>query len=369
MKRQLSTLQPSPFPSSSPSSADFLQAQSQGLGRIALAQRITQWQKKRVLIVGDVGVDRYTVGKVVRISPEAPVPVLEVESETLKLGLAANVADNVQALGGQADLLGVMGCDRSAQDFKRLLRQAKIAPHGLVAIPGRRTALKDRIIGGYQQIVRVDYESVHGLAADQEQQVLEHLRTMMPVADGVIVEDYAKGLISQAVMKSLLSLAAGAKGGKRKCIVVDPNKHSPLEWYRGVSGLTPNTAEAESLSGLAIHDDSSLEKAGFKILQKSEAEWVMITRGKDGMAIFSQTNGKKVVRIPTFAKEVFDVSGAGDTVVAVVVLALIAGASLQEAAVLGNLAAGVEVGKRGTATVSRRELFAALQFFELQAGG
>jgi D-glycero-beta-D-manno-heptose-7-phosphate kinase len=313
---------------------------------------------RRILVVGDVGLDRYTIGTVERISPEAPVPIVLVEDEQFKLGLASNVADNIQTLGGVSLLLGVVGDDRVVHDFKRLLRAARISPQHLVTDSKRRTVLKERIVSDRQQLLRVDYETVGPLSDGVASQIQKNFQRLLADCDYVVLEDYHKGLLSQEIAAALIELAR--KAGK--AVAVDPNAKTPAEWYKGASLLTPNTKEAEALSGVLIRNNDSLAEAGFRLLRLTSAEHVVITRGKEGMAIFS--SGSRTIRlIPTYAREVYDVSGAGDTVIAVLALALAGGASIEEAAVLGNLAAGVEVGKRGTATVTPEEVEIALEFF------
>ena len=313
---------------------------------------------KTILVVGDVGVDRYTLGTVERISPEAPVPVVSVEDEQLKLGLAANVADNIRALGGRPCLVGVVGRDRSAQDFRALLKNQKIAASYLITDPTRRTVVKERIVSERQQLLRVDYESVHPIAKEIESAILKKVRESISQADVLILQDYAKGMLSEGLAKSIFSIAKAAG----KAVAVDPNAKTPVHFYRGAYVLTPNTREAERLSGIPIADEASLTRAGREILKKTAARHVVITRGKEGMAIFSSgTTSAKL--IPTYVREVYDVSGAGDTVISVLALAQAAGATIEEASILGNLAAGVEVGKRGTATVTPDEVLVALEFF------
>lgn len=313
---------------------------------------------RRVLVVGDVGVDRYTFGRVERISPEAPVPIVLVESEQLKLGLAANVADNVRALGGIPLLLGIVGADRITQDFRRLLRSARIPSRHLVEDPRRRTVLKERIVSDGQQLLRVDYESAGPLSEGVDQSLLKGVKKVLPESDFVVLEDYHKGLLTPELAGAIFT--AARRAGRK--VAVDPNQRTPIGWYRGAYLLTPNTREAEKLSGVPINDPDSLARAGFAILEATGAAHVVVTRGRDGMAIFSAGSGV-IQLIPTCAREVYDVSGAGDTVISVLALALAGGAGIEEASVLGNLAAGVEVGKRGTATVSPREVECALDFF------
>jgi rfaE bifunctional protein kinase chain/domain len=313
---------------------------------------------KKVLVLGDVGVDRYTIGSVERISPEAPVPIVAVSEEKLKLGLAANVADNVKTLGGEPFLSGLIGEDRFAADMRGLLRKLKISDRCLVTDGSRKTILKERIVSDGQQLLRVDYENLHAIHSKIEQKVYDLVARLLPKVDALIVEDYAKGLITPSLARKIFALARRLK----KPALVDPNSSTPALTYRGASLLTPNKKEAEALAGMKITDEKSLIGAGEKILKQTQSNHVVITRGKDGMAIFSK--GERVATlIPTYAQEVYDVSGAGDTVIAVLSLALSAGASIVDACILGNLAAGVEVGKRGTATVTVSEVLAAMESF------
>lgn len=316
-----------------------------------LTALLAKTRRRKIMVIGDVGIDRYTIGSVERISPEAPVPVVLVQEEKLKLGLAANVADNIQALGAIPFLIGVVGKDRGAGDFKDLLLEHGILTEHLVVDASRRTALKERIVSDRQQLLRVDYESHHGVDKSVEKSVLKNFTGLLPEVDGVIVEDYAKGVLTENLLQSVFRLAAQ----QEKWVAVDPNMKTPISYYRGATVLTPNLREAEHLAGVKITNAVSLIFAGEEILKLTNAKHVVITRGKEGMAVFSQ--GSPVVHlIPTSAREVYDVSGAGDTVIAVLMLSLASGASIEEACVLGNLAAGVEVGKRGTATVSQAEI-------------
>ncbi|MBL7715399.1 MAG: D-glycero-beta-D-manno-heptose-7-phosphate kinase [Bdellovibrionales bacterium] len=338
----------------------FKHLEPKSWNRSRLKKTLAAFQGQRVMVIGDVGVDRYTMGIVERISPEAPVPIVLVEEEKLKLGLAANVADNVQALGGIPLLTGVVGRDRTAEDFRGLLRTAGIEISYLIEDESRRTVLKERIVSDRQQLLRVDYESFHPVNSAVEIQLINRIRTLVKKVDAVILEDYAKGLLSPSLSEQVFSCAKSAK----KIMAVDPNMKTPLERYRGAGVLTPNTKEAEKLSGVSIRDEKSLWDAGHKILTQTRADHVVITRGKEGMAVF-EAGSKEVVTIPTYAREVYDVSGAGDTVISVLTLALSTGASIVDAVILGNLAAGVEVGKRGTATVSPNEIRHAMDHFGL----
>lgn len=314
-------------------------------------------QKKKVLVVGDIGIDRYTIGSVERISPEAPVPVVLVQDEKLKLGLAANVADNIHALGALPQLLGVVGGDRGGEDFRKLLLNIGIKPSHLVIDPTRRTVLKERVVSEKQQLLRIDYDPIHPIDKKTEKELLKKYKNLIQEVDGVILEDYAKGTLTSALIQMFIRLAKQSDIP----IAIDPNIKTPVNTYKGATVLTPNTKEAEYLSSIRICDLDSLAKAGFSILKSTAAKNVVITRGKDGMAIFSQ-NSSTVRLIPTYAHEVYDVSGAGDTVIAVLLLGLISNGTIEEASILGNLAAGVEVSKRGTATVSTHEIRMSLDF-------
>lgn len=317
---------------------------------------------KKILVIGDVGVDRYTMGSVERISPEAPVPIVLVQSEMLKLGLAANVADNIQALGGVPWMVGIVGNDVPARDLRGLLKKANTSSSHLVVDRSRRTVVKTRVVSDRQQLLRIDFESLHPVDAAVEAQLLKRVVQCLPRADAVIVEDYAKGMLSERFLKQVFRKARAAG----KLVAVDPNSKTPAGHYQGATLLTPNTKEAEALSGIRIRDEESLLKAGTAILEATRARHIVITRGRDGMAIFSKGSAR-VRLIPTYAREVYDVSGAGDTVIAVLALALACDAELDDATILGNLAAGVEVGKRGTATVTPDEVLVALEFFGTMA--
>jgi D-glycero-beta-D-manno-heptose-7-phosphate kinase len=331
---------------------------SRQVTRERLEEILTGIAGRRVLVIGDVGVDRYTIGSVERISPEAPVPIVFVEEELNKLGLAANVADNVKALGGIPLLTGIVGRDRAAEDFRALLVKAGVGGSHLVVDPMRRTVLKERIVSERQQLLRVDYETAGAVSAKAEKALIAKIGKLAGACDAIILEDYAKGLLNEKVAGAVFS-AAKRHG---RIVAVDPNAKTGISLYRGSTVLTPNTKEAEKLSRISIVDTPSLLEAGRRILKATSARHVVITRGKDGMAIFS-AGISEASFIPTYAREVYDVSGAGDTVISVLTLALSAGASIEEAAILGNLAAGVEVGKRGTATVSPDEIRLAMEFF------
>jgi rfaE bifunctional protein kinase chain/domain len=319
-----------------------------------LVEYLQGFHQTKVGVLGDVGIDRYTWGSVERISPEAPVPIVRVDRETLKLGLAANVAENITALGGRPEIVGVVGADRDASDLKAMLRKNRIDPSRLIADSTRRTILKERIVAETQQLLRVDFEDLHPLHARVRSQIKTQVNRAFRSVDAIIIEDYAKGLLDRDLISHVIAI------GKKRGIpvLVDPHLLTKASVYKGVTLLTPNKREAEALSGVRIHDRKSLAQCAANILRVTESAYVVITLGKEGMAIFKKGGGAPIM-IPTFAQEVYDVSGAGDTVISTLALALASNVPIADAGLVSNLAAGVEVGKRGTATVTRDEILQA----------
>lgn len=320
----------------------------------ARARRLLDGMRSvRVLVLGDVMLDEFLWGKVARISPEAPVPVVEVQRQSYHLGGAGNVACNLRSLGGHAIVAGVVGRDAAAETLRQSLRAAGVESALAVADSGRPTTVKTRIVAHHQQIVRADREVSDEVPAALERQILERVRARLTDCGAVIVSDYQKGVVTGNVMKAVRALARR----RRVPVLVDP-KVRHFAFYRGVSVVTPNQLEAEQATGMRIRGDAELRAAGERILTLLRCEAVLITRGEQGMALFER--GRRPVHIPTAAREVFDVTGAGDTVIATLALAVCAGAHLAEAAALANYAAGVVVGKLGTATASPDEVLAAL---------
>jgi D-beta-D-heptose 7-phosphate kinase/D-beta-D-heptose 1-phosphate adenosyltransferase len=312
---------------------------------------IAGFSRARVLVIGDLMLDEYVRGEVERISPEAPVPVVRVISENWVPGGAANVANNVQALGGKAVLLGVVGADLPGRRLKKYLQRTGIDVRFLLVDRGRPTITKSRVMAGHQQVVRVDKEDVTPVGRDRTERLVRTARRLAADVDGVIIEDYAKGLISQEMVDSIIAVFRS----RRKFAIVDPNEGNPLR-FRGATVVTPNRREALAAAGLGRQ--AVLADLGRPLLKLWGAKSVLVTLGEEGMCLFE---GKRpLFHIPTVAREVFDVSGAGDTVAGTLALALAAGADLREAAHLANFAAGVVVGKLGTATASREELIRTL---------
>ncbi len=318
--------------------------------RQRLQALLKKFSSTSVMVLGDLVLDEFIWGSVDRISPEAPVPVVWVNRESAMPGGSANVASNVRALGGRVRLLGVVGQDKEGGRLRAELQSRGIPTEEILTDPSRPTTAKTRVIAHHQQVVRIDREKTHRISGSVLRRLVDLAREAVPSVDGVIIEDYGKGLISPELLKPVVGLAKRHK----KVITVDP-KEEHFAYYRGVTALTPNKREAALAAKMPITDEKSLVAAGRKILKVLKPEALLLTRGEEGMSLFYR-GGNGPVRIPTVAREVFDVSGAGDTVIAAFTLARAAGASFIEAAVIANAAAGVVVGKVGVATCSAEEL-------------
>jgi D-beta-D-heptose 7-phosphate kinase/D-beta-D-heptose 1-phosphate adenosyltransferase len=296
--------------------------------------------------------DHYIWGRVDRISPEAPVPVVAVSNESIHLGGAANVAQNVVSLGGRVELCGVVGNDEFGGRILRELKRLMIRTEGIILDGDRPTTKKTRVIAHNQQVVRFDREQRQAVSEKVRRGILKFVGRSIRRVDGLVISDYAKGVISADLMRELIGLAHQ----NRVPIVVDP-KVSHMPYYKGVHVITPNIAEAFGAAGLehASHgSDDDLMRAGRTLLERLGCQAVLITRGEHGMSLFE--NNGKVTHIPTVAREVYDVTGAGDTVIATMAMGLCAGAPMRDAAILANYAAGIVVGIVGTATVQQAQL-------------
>jgi D-beta-D-heptose 7-phosphate kinase/D-beta-D-heptose 1-phosphate adenosyltransferase len=320
---------------------------------------VARFQRQRILVVGDVMLDQFLWGRVSRISPEAPVPVVEITRESFFPGGAANVARNLRTLGSAVSVLGVLGDDGPGEELRELLEQQGVDTDGLIVDPNRPTTLKTRIVAHGQQIVRFDREKCAALPPQIERKALDYFELRLNDVSAVIFEDYAKGLLSQKLLNAMQRLALKA----RKVTAADPNPRRPLR-YSGLTAVTPNRSEAFAAAGLPYVEpvdevlrDEALLRVGQTLLRTWRPRNLLITLGEHGMCLFRP--GKKPHHTPTVAQEVFDVSGAGDTVIATLVLALAAGADPVEAAEISNHAAGVVVGKVGTATCLPDELVAS----------
>ena len=324
-----------------------------------LRQILGRFERQRILVVGDVMLDRFLWGKVSRISPEAPVPVVEVTRESAFPGGAANVARNLRALGAAVQILGVTGQDADGANLRRLLEEQGVDTRALLTDPGRLTTVKTRIVAHHQQVVRFDREHTGRLTPVLEQELRRRYRASLAGVAAVIFEDYSKGLFHESLVAALQAEAHRAG----VITAADPNPRNLLPW-RGLTAVTPNRSEAFAAAGVRLTEatadvkqDAALLAVGRILLTRWRPQNLLITLGEDGMCLFRR--GHAPHHIPTVAREVFDVSGAGDTVTAWVGAALAAGASAVEAAEVANLAAGVEVGKAGVATVAPAEVAAA----------
>jgi len=315
----------------------------------ARARRIIgKFPGRRVVVLGDIMLDHYIWGDVSRISPEAPVPVVEVRHSTSNLGGAGNVAQNLESLGLTPLLVGVVGDDQEGSWIKRHLRETR----GVIVEPGRPTTVKIRVIAHHQQIVRVDQEKKMTVSAGAAAKLLRFLEKEKPA--GIVISDYNKGIVTPSLIERVLRFAAS----RRIPVFVDP-KVENFGLFSPVTFISPNHHEAARIVGHPCHTNTEVESAGREILDRSASRYLIIKRGEQGMSIFEK--GAPPTHLPTTAQEVFDVTGAGDTVIATAAAALLAGATIGEAAILANAAAGVVVGKIGTAVCTREELAEALK--------
>jgi D-beta-D-heptose 7-phosphate kinase/D-beta-D-heptose 1-phosphate adenosyltransferase len=306
---------------------------------------------KAVLVVGDVMLDRYLWGNVTRISPEAPVPVVEVERETMRLGGAANVAHNVLALKARPLLLGAVGEDAAGGHLRRTLAECGVAADGLL-VDARRTTLKTRIVARSQHLVRADEEDRGDVSEDVGEEILRRALDALAEASAVVLADYGKGVITRALLDGLLPAARD----RRVPVCVDP-KDTHFFSYVGVSVLTPNQHEAAEVLGYKLHSEASVSRAGNELLERLGSACVLITRGEKGMSLFEAGGAR--TDFPAVARRVYDVTGAGDTVVSAYAAALAGGAHPREAAALANHAAGLVVAELGTAVPDLEALAAS----------
>jgi rfaE bifunctional protein kinase chain/domain len=328
-------------------------------GRPTLQKIVDGFPKVRILVVGDIMMDRSVSGKVSRISPEAPVPVVIVEKEDFNLGGAANVAHNIRSLGGVVSLCGVLGQDENGEKLYKKIVENEIQTQGIFFEPGRQTTIKTRIIAHHphhQQLVRVDRETTDHPKVSTSRGLLGFLTERIDDFDGVVISDYGKGLLTRKLIETIIRRARKSE----KVIMVDP-KVENFFFYKGATVITPNTQEASEASRTPYTDQSSVEKMGRKLLKRLRCDALVITQGEKGMTIFERH--QKPYRVPTLAREVYDVTGAGDTVIGTMALALGTGprVSVKDAASLANCAAGIVVGKVGTAIVSKVELLKVIK--------
>ncbi len=326
-----------------------------------LEQILERAASKRIIVIGDLMLDEFVWGKVGRISPEAPVPIVEVTGESLYPGGAANVARNLREFVDHAAVIGMLGKDRSGRQLRELLAEEKIDTSRAIEEDTFRTIVKTRIIALHQQVVRVDREKILTPSSAQIARAVAAVRDSIKETDAIIFEDYGKGFVTTELVTQVARDAAAA----RKIVAADPNPRHSVDW-RGVTVVKPNRAEAFLAAGIPWRDadeastkDTELERTGEALLKKWATQYVLITLGEHGMMLFQQSQAPHY--IPTKARQVFDVSGAGDTAIALFTLGLISGATAIEAAEIANHGSAVVVSKLGTATVTRDELIASFR--------
>lgn len=315
------------------------------------------FSEAHILVIGDFILDQFIWGNVSRISPEAPVPVVDVQRESFMPGGSLNVANNIRSLKGTSYPCGVVGRDLYGRMLLKTMRQQGIETGGIVYDADRPTTLKTRVIANSQQMVRFDREKTEDVSRGDLDRILKFVQQKIKEMDVVILEDYGKGVMQPFLLREVVKLVKKFK----KPVLVDP-KEKHFAYYRGVTCITPNRKEAYGGYERTIgpwHKTPELEKVGWGLMKKLNLASVLVTLGEDGMALFEK--GGKITKIPTAAREVYDVSGAGDTVIATLALALASGAKMSEAAKISNMAAGIVVGKLGTATVTPDELKDAIR--------
>ena len=314
-----------------------------------LEELLRAMKGKRIAVVGDLMLDRYIWGSVSRVSPEAPVPVVDMETEQARLGGAANVAMNIKSLGGEAILVGVIGSDNSGKQLFEILREGGFSTEGIVIDGSRPTTVKTRVIANNQHVVRIDREQKADISYTIQQKVMDMLTRSIDTIDGIILEDYNKGVVVAGLIRQVIELA----NKKKKIITVDPKFNNFYE-YQNVTVFKPNQKEAEEVLGKKLKTDEEVEQAGALLLRKLNCSYVLLTLGARGMALFDASGGS--ARIPTRARNVQDVSGAGDTVISTLTIALGAGADIREATVLSNAAGGIVCGYVGIVPIDPNEL-------------
>lgn len=326
-----------------------------------ISSLIESFSKLRLVVIGDVMLDRFIWGNVTRISPEAPVPVVEVSRESVYPGGAANVARNITPFGGKTELIGLIGDDSEGEVLAKTLEDCHIGIDHMLVEKSFSTITKTRVVAQHQQVVRIDREKKQALTDNARNLVLNQLRNVVGEVDGIIIEDYGKGLIDNELVSSVVEIATAGD----VVVTVDPNPKNPIDW-KGVSTVKPNRSEAFHEAGMQDHsahlpplEDGDLLQVGSILLKRWDSQYVLITLGEQGMILFS--DGGQPYHIPTRAREVFDVSGAGDTAIAVFTMALCAGANALTAADLSNRASGVVVGKLGTAEITKEDLLKAVE--------
>lgn len=320
------------------------------ISRIVLKKVVKKFRNKKILVVGDLMLDEYVWGKVSRISPEAPIPVVEVHKEDSKPGGAANVILNIVSLGAKVCAAGVVGADINSEKLMSYLKKYKVNTSAVIVDKKRPTTVKTRVIAHNQQVVRIDRENKSDIESAEAKEIIAKIKKEIKTIDAVIFSDYDKGLLTKELVQGIIDIASG------KVITVDP-KPSNMGIFNHVTLISPNKKEAAEAAGMVINNEYDVLEASKKLKNITDAEAILITRGEEGMSLYKDN---LIYTIPTVAREVYDVTGAGDTVISVVTLALTAGASFEEACVLSNIAAGRVVAEVGVVTLTQAELEAAV---------
>lgn len=309
-----------------------------------LRDLIKRCNGKKIAVIGDIMLDRYLWGDVVRISPEAPVPVVEIKSESVQLGGAANVANNVKSLGGIPILYGVIGNDHAGKDLTELLHENKFNTDGILTDKDRSTTLKTRIIAHNQHVVRADFESKNDISQKLTDELVGSVENLINEISGIIIQDYNKGFITKSLISQIIEIAR-----KNNCpVAVDPKFNNFFE-FRKVTLFKPNIIETQNALGFSLDSDEHISVAGKLLLERLQCENVLITRGSKGMSLFTKDGSEK--RVNTKARTIHDVSGAGDTVISTLTMILAAGGDIVEAATIANYAAGVVCGEIGIVSI------------------
>jgi rfaE bifunctional protein, domain I len=315
-----------------------------------LRELFDNFSGKKIAVLGDLMLDRYVWGSVSRISPEAPVPVLEVENESSRLGGAANVANNIKSLGGEPIMVGIVGNDHAGEELRKIITDMGLSAEGVIIDDSRPTTVKTRVIAHNQHVVRMDYEVRRDIESGILKRITELVESIAKKADAILLEDYNKGMLTRDLINQVIKIAL-----KHNIIVtVDPKRSNFFE-YKRVSVFKPNRKEAEEALGIKVSNDYEAEEAARLLLGKLECETVLLTRGEKGMTLVGKDGS--IFHFPTKAREVADVSGAGDTVISTLTLALTAGASVKEAAAIANHAGGIVCGEVGIVPVDKNKLF------------
>lgn len=310
-------------------------------------------RKKTVAVIGDVMLDKYLWGNATRISPESPVPIVALEHEEVRIGGAANVADNVNVLGTRPILISVIGDDRNGEKLVFRANELGLETSELIVDSNRPTTVKTRVVARNQQICRIDRETCVEVDEKTHEDLFGKFKAALPVLDGVIISDYGKGVVTAKLVAEIVDNCCN----HGLYVTVDP-KEQHWEYYAGVNLIKPNNDETQRATGIDTSTSAGIEKAGWKLLEKTGAKSALVTTGERGMSLFE--TGKTVKHLPTMAREVYDVTGAGDTVIAVATAAIVAGATLEEAAIIANHAAGVVVAEVGTAVAKPEEIIESM---------